>query len=85
LTAKKKKLEQYGRRVWNVKTAKEAILKTEAFFHSIKMPTHLGDYKISAKEAARKVRERFAERDSVFGEHNDITPDAVSKIIASRA
>ena len=85
LTAKRKKLEQYGHRVWNVKTAKEAILKTEAFFHSMKMPTHLGDYKISAKEAARKVRERFAERDSVFGEHNDITPDAVSKIIASRA
>ena len=85
LTAKKKKLEQYGRRVWNVKTAKEAILKTEAFFHSIKMPTHLGDYKISAKEAARKVRERFAERSSVFGEHGDITPAAAAKIIASRA
>jgi NADP-dependent alcohol dehydrogenase len=85
LTAKKKKLEQYGRRVWNVKTSKEAIMKTEAFFHSVKMPTRFGDYKISAKEAARKVRERFAERDSVFGEHSDITPDAVSKIIASRA
>jgi NADP-dependent alcohol dehydrogenase len=85
LTAKKKKLEQYGRRVWNVKTAKEAILKTEAFFHSVKMPTRLGDYKIAAKEAARKVRERFAERDAVFGEHSDIGPDAASKIIASRA
>jgi NADP-dependent alcohol dehydrogenase len=85
LTAKKKKLEQYGRRVWNVKTAKEAIMKTEAFFNSLKMPTRFGDYKISAKDAARKVRERFAERDSVFGEHNDITPDAVAKIIASRA
>jgi NADP-dependent alcohol dehydrogenase len=85
LTAKKKKLEQYGYRVWNVKTAKEAILKTEAFFHSIKMPTRLGDYKISAKEAARKVRERFAERDSVFGEHGDITADAAAKIIVSRA
>lgn len=85
LTAKKKKLEQYGRRVWSVKTAKEAILKTEDFFHSVKMPTRLGDYKITAKEAARKLRERFAERDSVFGEHNDITADAVSKIITSRA
>jgi NADP-dependent alcohol dehydrogenase len=84
LTAKKKKLEQYGRRVWNVKTAKEAVLKTEAFFHSVKMPTRLGDYNISAKEAARKVRERFTERDSVFGEHGDITPDAAAKIIASR-
>lgn len=85
LTAKKKKLEQYGKRVWGVKTAKEASLKTEAFFHSLKMPTRLGDYKISAKEAARKVRERFAERDSVFGEHGDITADAAAKIIASRA
>ncbi len=85
LTAKKKKLEQYGKRVWNVKTAKEAILKTETFFHSLKMPTRLGDYKIAAKEAARKVRERFSERDSVFGEHSDITPDAAAKIIASRA
>ncbi len=85
LTAKKKKLEQYGRRLWSVKTAKEAILKTEAFFHSLKMPTRLGDYQISAKEAAQKVRERFLERDSVFGEHKDINPDAVSNILLSRA
>jgi NADP-dependent alcohol dehydrogenase len=85
LTAKKKKLEQYGRRVWNVKTAKEAILKTETFFHSLKMPTRFGDYKISAKEAARKVRERFAERETVLGEHGDITPAAVAKILLSRA
>ncbi len=84
LTAKKKKLEQYGQRVWHVKTAKEAMMKTEAFFHSLKMPTRLGDYQISAKEAARKVRERLSERDSVFGEHGDITPDAASKIVASR-
>ena len=85
LTAKKKKLEQYGRRVWGVKTAKEAILKTEAFFHSMKMPTRFSDHKIPAGEAARKVRERFAERESVFGEHGDITPEAAAKIIASRA
>lgn len=85
LTAKKKKLEQYGHRIWNVKTAKEALVKTEAFFHSLKMPSRFGDYKISAKEAALKVRERFAERDSVFGEHGDITPDVAAKIIASRA
>ncbi|MFH0985490.1 MAG: iron-containing alcohol dehydrogenase [Candidatus Omnitrophota bacterium] len=85
LTAKKKKLEQYGVRIWNVKTAKEAIVKTEAFFHSLKMPTRFGDYKISAKEASGKIRERFAERDSVFGEHSDITADAAAKIIASRA
>lgn len=85
LTAKKKKLEQYGHRIWNVKTAKEAIVKTEAFFHSLGMPTRLGDHKIPAKEAARKVRERCSERGDVFGEHGDINPDAVSKILLSRA
>lgn len=85
LTAKKKKLEQYGRRVWGVKTAKEAIMKTETFFHSLKMPTRFENHKISAKEAARKVRERFSERESVFGEHGDITADAASKILLSRA
>jgi len=85
LTAKKKKLEQYGKRIWGVKTAKEAILKTEAFFHSLKMPTRFGDYQIAVNEAAGKVRERFSERDSVFGEHKDITPDAAAKILASRA
>ena len=85
VAAERNGFDAYGRRVWNVKTAKEAIMKTEAFFHSVKMPTRFCDYKISAKEAARKVRERFAERDSVFGEHGDITPDAAAKILLSRA
>jgi NADP-dependent alcohol dehydrogenase len=84
LTAKKKKLEQYGRRVWGVKTAKEAIVKTEAFFHALAMPTRFGDYKIPAKEAAQKVRERFSERGVFFGEHGDIAADAAAKILTSR-
>lgn len=84
LTAKKKKLEQYGRRIWNVKTAKEAIVKTEAFFHSLGMPTRFGDYKIQSKDAARKVRERFSERNAFFGEHGDIAADAAAKILTSR-
>lgn len=83
--AKKAKLEQYGNRVWGVKTAEEAIAKTEEFFHSIKMPTRLGDYKIPAEEAAGKVRERFQKRNVAWGERGDITPAATAEIILSRA
>jgi NADP-dependent alcohol dehydrogenase len=84
LERKKAKLEQYGRRVWKVKTANGAIAKTEAFFHSLGMPTRLRDYKISAAEAAEKIRARFAERKTLLGEHGDIAPDAVAAIVRSR-
>lgn len=85
LPAKRAKLEQYGRRIWNVETAEEAIIKTENFFHAIKMPTRLGDYKIPAEEAAEKVRMRFQERHATFGEHGDIDGEAAAKILRSRA
>jgi hypothetical protein len=49
------------------------------------MPTRFGDYKIPAKEAAQKIRERFSERDAFFGEHGDISADAAAKILLSRA
>jgi len=85
LERKKAKLEQYGRRVWNVRTAGGAISKTEDFFHSIGMPTRFKDYNIKAREAAEKVRARFAERNTVLGEHGDLGPDAVADILRSRA
>lgn len=85
LERKKAKLEQYGARVWKVETATQAIAETEKFFHSLGMPTRFGDYKISADEAAEKVRARFAERNTLLGEHGDLTPDAVAIILRSRA
>jgi NADP-dependent alcohol dehydrogenase len=84
LERKKAKLEQYGQRVWKVRTAKGAIAKTEDFLHSLGMPTRLGDYKINAREAAEKIRARFAERKTVLGEHGDLKPDAVAAILRSR-
>lgn len=84
LAAKRAKLEQYGRRVWGVKTAEEAIAKTEAFFHFIKMPMRLSDYKIDAREAGGKIRNRFEERGDVFGEHGDIDGKAAADILLSR-
>ncbi|MBM3859375.1 MAG: iron-containing alcohol dehydrogenase [Verrucomicrobia bacterium] len=85
LAAKQKKLEQYGRRVWGVRTAAAAIAKTESFFHNLGMPTRLGDYKINAVEAAEKVRARFIARGVAFGEHADIDGNAAAAIIRSRA
>ena len=82
---KKAKLEQYGRRVWKVKTPEEAMARTEDFLHALGMPTRLGDYKIDAREAAEKVRTRFAERKTRLGEHGDIDPDGVAEVLRSRA
>lgn len=85
LAAKRAKLEQYGRRVWGVKTAAAAIARTEQFFHAIGMPTRLSAYKIDAAEAADKVAARFAERGDAFGEHGDINAAAAAKILRLRA
>jgi len=85
LATKRAKLEQYGRRVWGVKTAAAAIAKTEQFFHAIGMPTRLSAYKIDAAEAADKVSARFAERGDAFGEHGDINAAAAAKILRLRA
>ncbi len=85
LARKQAKLEQYGRRVWQVNDAAVAIERTEAFFNSLGMPTRLGAYQVSANEAAEKVRARMAARGDVFGEHADIGPDAAVEIIRSRA
>ena len=85
LEQKKAKLEQYGRRVWNVTSAEEAIARTEAFFNSLGMPTRLKDYHISAEDAAAKVSTRFAERKVAFSEHGDIGHAAVTTILHLRA
>ena len=85
LEQKEAKLKQYGKRVWNVRSAVQAIAKTEAFFHSLGMPTRFKDYGIDAKQAAARVKARFSERGAVFGEHNDLTPAKVAAILRSRA
>lgn len=85
LERKRAKLEQYAQRVWRVKGAEVAIPRTEEFFHSLGMPTRLGNYSINASEAAEKIRTRFAARNTVLGEHGDLKSDAVADILLSRA
>lgn len=85
LKRKEAKLKQYGKRIWNVCTAREAIAKTERFFNVLGMPTRFGAYQIDANEAARKVRNRFTERGTILGEHNTLTPPVIAAILRSRA
>ena len=85
LKRKEAKLKQYGKRIWGVKTATQAIAMTEKFLHSLGMPTRFRDYEIDAAEAAQWVSARFAERGSSFGEHNNLKPRDVAAILKSRA
>lgn len=88
LDNKKEKLAQYGERVWNItegtleERAKAAIEKTEAFFHSLDIPTRLSDYTAQYEGTAEKVSETLRERGWVaLGEHKAVTPEAVKEIV----
>lgn len=91
MNEKKEKLAQYGKRVLGLngsveECASQAIQKTEEFFESLGIPTHLKDYGINASDAARMVSDRFKARNRPgFGERGLITPEVIYKIIESRA
>ena len=84
---KKEKLVQYGKRVWDLtgtddEIARQAIVKTEAFFHQLGIPTHISSYTESGDEAADIIRNRFIERGWIaMGERQAITPDHVFAIV----
>jgi NADP-dependent alcohol dehydrogenase len=86
-TGKAAKLQQYARRVWqvsepNADAAIEAgIARTAEFFGALGMKLRLADYGISPADAAQKISDRFAERGTVLGERNDLTPDRVAAIL----
>ncbi|WGQ09773.1 iron-containing alcohol dehydrogenase [Pedobacter gandavensis] len=86
--AKKEKLAQYGKRVWNIQTgsveeiAKVAIEKSVEFFHSLGIDTRLSDYTPAYEGTAEKVAQRFTERGWIgLGEHKTLTPADAEKIV----
>lgn len=87
---KKEKLLQYAERVYritgddNEAVIDKAIVATEEFFHSVGMKTKLADYGIDAEDAASKVSERFKERGTVLGVHQNLTPEVVCEILSKR-
>lgn len=83
---KKFKLAKLAREVYGFSGDDEeavdyAILMTEKFFNAIGQKTALADYNVHAHEAAQKVQERFEKRGVVLGEHHNMTPEVVAKII----
>lgn len=85
---KKEKLAQYAERVWGVKEgsteekAKAGIEKTEAFYQSMGIQTRLSDYTDDYEGFAGKAAKSLeAHGLSKLGEHGDITPEVVEKIV----
>lgn len=84
---KKEKLVQYGKRVWdlsgsNEEIARLAIVKTEEFFHSVGIPTHISDYSSETEHIAEIIRKRFEERGwNAMGERQAIATDDVQSIV----
>jgi len=84
---KKEKLAQLARRVWHVvegdvnAQARAAIDKTVSFFHSVGMPTRLGDYHITESRLTPVV-ERFRQRGTVLGEHQAVKADQIAEILS---
>lgn len=86
--SKKEKLAQYAERVWKInegtteEKAYAAINKMEAFFHSLGMETKLSKYSENYRDAAPFIFKTFTERGMMgIGEHKNISPDDVVKIV----
>lgn len=86
--SKKEKLAQYADRIWNIaegtmeEKAKAGIEKTEMFFHSLGIDTKLSEYTNDYAKTGSIVEKRFIDRGwTGLGEHKDLTPSDVKKII----
>lgn len=86
--SKKEKLAQYAERIWKIyegtreEKAHAAINKMEAFFHSLGIETKLSTYSENYKDAAPFIFKTFTERGMMgIGEHKNISPDDVVKIV----
>jgi NADP-dependent alcohol dehydrogenase len=89
LNNKEAKLAQYGRRVWNLTgddrtVALQAIEKTETFFHSLGVATHIREYSNDCEQTPTIIRKRFEERGWLaMGEKQDLTPEEVEIIVTN--
>lgn len=80
------KLLQYGARVWQItigtpeERAEQTIMRTESFFNSLGIATHLSDYHVD-RTVIDKIVERFKERKWKLGEKQNIDYHVVAKIL----
>ncbi|MEA5556726.1 iron-containing alcohol dehydrogenase [Nodularia spumigena] len=81
------KLVQYAERVWGIVDGTEAdriteaIAQTRNFFESVGVRTHLSDYGVGL-DTIPVIIDRFEKRGFVaLGEHQDVNPEIVEKIL----
>jgi len=85
MARKKRKLLQYGERIWGVVQGSEderavaAVQKTEEFFRSVGVKTRLSEYGIT--RGWDEVPARFEHRGTKLGEHGDIGAPEVREIL----
>lgn len=86
--AKKKKLAQFAERVFGITSgtieekATAGIEQLEKFFHSLNIQTTLSEYTEKYEGTAEKIAERFTNRGWLgLGEHKNLTPSDVEKIV----
>jgi NADP-dependent alcohol dehydrogenase len=84
---KQAKLAQYGRRVLGLSgtdfdVAHEAIDRTEAFFQSLGIATKLSEYGVDTTGIEKRAADQLNNYGwTALGEHKDITPGDVEKIL----
>ena len=84
------KIVQLGKQVFGIEaqsskdaTIEKTIKAVEDFFHKMEIKTHLSEYNIDDK-IIPVICERFKERGWKLGEHQNMTPEVVEKILRSR-
>lgn len=84
---KREKLAQYGRRVLGIieaddlMAAEKSIIRTREFFEAMGVRTRLADYGLSADIIPNIIAKLQEHQFIQLGEHGDITPADVSKIL----
>lgn len=85
--AKLDKLVQYAERVWNIRAgsaeekAEAAIAKTQAFFESLGVKTHLSDYNLGEEHIEPLIKSLESHGMVALGEHGDVTPDMCRRVL----
>lgn len=82
------KLAQYAERVWGVEKGNKeekalaGIEKTEAFFNSLGVDTHISSYATDLEQTRHNIVNRFKDRKWLkLGESGKVTPEVIGKVL----
>jgi len=89
---KKDKLLQFGERIWNITEGSDderveaTIQAVEKFYRSLGIGVRFSEYDFESAGTPKEVAKRLTSNGSTaIGEHSDITPDKVERILTAAA